>query len=95
MRFTRPARRHRIATGRARYVLENPFVVIIQPPDTDHPDPRVIVLGDDQRGLGLVVGGPVINQELLIVHVQPFTQDSRYRHLYELGKELQRWTQTL
>lgn len=94
MRFTRVARRHRIATGRARHVLDNPYVVITQPADAahpDYPDRRVLVLGDDQRGLALVVGGPVLGKQLLVIHVEPLTEQPRYGRLYEIGKELQRW----
>lgn len=94
VRFTRLARRHRIAAGRARHVIEHPYVVIVQPADAEHPDVRVVLLGDDQRGLGLVVGGPVIDKLLLVIHVEPVAQQSRYRRLYEMGKELARWHPT-
>lgn len=92
MRFTRVARRHRIATGRARHVIDNPYVIIQQAADAAHADPRLLILGADDRGVGLVVGGLVIGKELLVIHVQPVAQQPRYQRLYEVGKELQKWT---
>ncbi len=53
------------------------------------------MLGDDDRDVGLVVGGPVVERVLLVIHVQAVIHQPRYQRLYEIGRKLQRWTMTL
>jgi hypothetical protein len=40
-------------------------------------------------------GAQVIERVLLVIHVQAVIQQPRHQRLYEMGKELQRWTTTL
>jgi len=91
IRMTQAARKHRVGTTRVRFVVDNPFVVVVQPADETHMNERWFYLGDDPSGVALEVGAIALGGTLLVVHVQPVYQRGRFIKVYELGRDLQTW----
>jgi hypothetical protein len=68
-RFTQSARKHRIAKGRALFVLDN-----FLPEEVPHLIPgekKLFWQGLDDRGLELEVVGIQIDRIVLVIHVMP------------------------
>lgn len=85
VRFTRSARKHRIAAGRARQVLARPYVLVPVPPKEGVRDAMLMYLGDDHTGRALEVGVfPTADEVLLVAHVMDLR--AKFRPLYEQGK---------
>ena len=68
-RFTQSARKHRIAKGRALFVIENYF-----PEEVPHlatGERKLFWQGLDDRGLELEIVGIQIDTIVLVIHVMP------------------------
>lgn len=87
MRFARSARKHRIAAGRARQVVAEPFVVVPVPAREGLRDAMWMYLGDDATGRALEVGVFATDELLLVAHVMDLR--AKFRPLYEQAKAFQ------
>lgn len=87
IRFTQSARKHRVAAGRARYVLEHPYVVVPVAPKESGRDTMLMHLGDDDTGRALEVGAFELDEHtLLVAHVMDLR--AKFRPLYEQAKSV-------
>lgn len=68
VRFARSARKHRVATGRARQAME-----AVEPEEISASggDPALVWIGADDRGVELEVVALVLEDYLLVIHVMP------------------------
>lgn len=87
VRFTRSARKHRVAASRARYVLAHPYVIVPVPPKEGVRDEMLMHLGDDHTGRALEVGVFPVDGVVLVAHVMDLR--AKFRPLYEQGKAFQ------
>ncbi|OKI18139.1 hypothetical protein A6A25_11215 [Saccharothrix sp. CB00851] len=71
LRFTQSARKHRIGRAHALHVINNYFPTAL--PLQDDEDPKLLWLGDDDRGVELEIVGVELEADdvLLIIHVMP------------------------
>jgi hypothetical protein len=88
VRFTQSARRHRVAVGRARQVINSPVVTLTLPPPAPGVDDRLVFLGDDETGRALEVVAIELPDCLLVIHVQDL--QAKFRPYYEKAREEER-----
>lgn len=69
VRFTRPARRHRIGRGHALHVINTTEPTPI--PATEVADARLVWVGTDDRGIELEIVALDLPDEWLVIHVMP------------------------
>lgn len=84
VRFARSTHKRRIAAGRARQVVVEPFVVVPVPGCEWLRDAMWMYLGDDATGRALEVGVFVTDELLLVAHVMDLR--AKFRPLYEQAK---------
>jgi hypothetical protein len=69
IRFTSDARKHKIGTAHARFVIENNDAV--RSPGQNEFEYRLFWVGVDDRGLELEIAGVEFEDEILVIHVMP------------------------
>ena len=69
IRFTRPARRHRIGRAHATYVIETVMPTTV--PASDTADARLVWIGPDDRGVELEIVALDLPDGWLVFHVMP------------------------
>lgn len=87
VRFTQAARKHRVSSGRARHVIDNPLVTLTLPAPGPGIDDRLVFLGDDPTGRALEVVAVHLPDCLLVIHVQDL--QAKFRPYYEQAREEQ------
>jgi hypothetical protein len=88
IRFTQSARRHRVAAGRARHIIDSPLVTLTLPSSEPGVDERLVFLGDDETGRALEVVAIVLPEYLLVIHVQDL--QAKFKPYYEQAREEER-----
>jgi hypothetical protein len=85
VRFTQAARKHRVSAGRARYVIDNPFVTLVLPAPEPGIDDRLVFLSDDPTGRALEIVAVRLPDCLLVIHVQDL--QAKFRPYYDQAGE--------
>ena len=85
VRFTQAARKHRVSSGRARHVIDNPLVTLTLPAPGPGIDDRLVFLGDDPTGRALEVVAVHLPDCLLVIHVQDL--QAKFRPYYDQARE--------
>lgn len=92
LRWARAATKHRIPRGSSRYVIEHCGLFYEQNPPagaSDNASPRLVFLGDDEKGTALEVMAVELEDDtLLVIHVMPLRD--RYLEQYEEAKKWRR-----
>lgn len=69
VRWYRSARRHRIGKAHAKFVIDS--VVPDHVPATATADPRLVWIGEDDRGIELEIVALDLDDAIVVVHVIP------------------------